>query len=376
MGLFGTDKPNVKALVRHADVEGLVEAATFQDLIPSRDGTTADLGVPIREEAILGLGALAPDAGNGTVSGALADPSDRVRVAAVRVLYAREEVHPLAEALGWLPADHGHARRLAIQAIAELRQPDSARVLAGALVRARGEDPVGDEEVELLDSLIEAGKGSETTTAVIDELLSALADERQDVVDRAEELLARLSPTSLDGVIAELKGGKAAHRAASVLGRIKDTRAMEPLAEALEDLEARVRAESARALGELRDPAAVEPLMRATRDPDHSVRAQAGWALDRIGTVAVMVGVSHLVRPMIHEAVSSAVKGNLPAASQRAALPGGPAPKPDGGKADRAENHANGADGADTTDPTVLRRLARFLDRIEDARNPEDPLKK
>jgi hypothetical protein len=81
------------------------------------------------------------------VAAALADPSDRVRVAAVRVLYAREEVGHLAEALGWLPGHHGHSRGLALQAIAELRKPECARTLAAALVRARGDDPVGDEEV-------------------------------------------------------------------------------------------------------------------------------------------------------------------------------------------------------------------------------------
>ena len=312
MGLFGTSKPNVKALVRREDVEGLAEAATFRDLLPEGEGETADLGVPVREEAILALGALAAEAGNGTVSGALSDPSDRVRVAAVRVLYAREQVRPIAEALGWLPADPGHARRLALQAIAELGRADCARTLAGALVRAAGDEPIGDEEFDLLETLLETGEDTGVRGEVIAELLSALANEREAVVDRAEELLAHLAPGSLDSVIAELRSGAAPHRAAAVLGRIKDTRALDPLVEALEHRDPRVRAASAAALGELRDPAAVEPLLRATRDSEHSVRAQAGWALDRIGTLAIMVGITHLMRPMIHEAINSA--GEIPLA--------------------------------------------------------------
>jgi HEAT repeat protein len=76
------------------------------------------------------------------------------------------------------------------------------------------------------------------------------------------------------------------------LGAIKDIRAFEPLCAALEQANAKVRAESCVALGELRDPTAVEPLLRATRDPEHFVRARAGSSLDRIGMVAVVVGVS------------------------------------------------------------------------------------
>jgi len=277
------------------------------------------------------------------------------------VLYAREDAGELAEALGWLPADRGHARRLAVQAIAELRQPDAARTLARALVRANGEHPVGDEEAGLLRTLLEAAESSDVTSGVIEELLSALAAGREVVADRAEELLADLAPDSVDGVIAELSGGKGAVRAAAVLGRIKDSRTMEPLVDALGHRDARVRAEAAAALGELRDPSAVDPLMRATRDPDHNVRAQAGWALDRLGTVAVMVGVSHLVRPMIHEAVNEAIQGLPGPADPMRALPRG-----DG-------QDGNGQDERAPADPTMMNRLARFLDRVESGRGGEEP---
>lgn len=95
----------------------------------------------------------------------------------------------------------------------------------------------------------------------------------------------------------------------------------------------------------------VDPLLRATRDPDHRVRAQAGWALDRIGTVAVTVGVSQLVRPMIQEAVSPGVGGRPALTDPTLAPPGGKQPD----------------------DPPILRPLARFLDRIEDVRAGDHP---
>jgi HEAT repeat protein len=350
MGIFGTSKPNVKALARNGDVEGLVEAAGFQDLMPDREGATLDVGVPIREEAILALGALGPEAGNGTVAGALRDPSDRVRVAAVRVLYSRQESDPLLQAITWLPGARGHSRQLALRAILELSRPGSARALAGALVRRNGDEPLGEDDAALVLTLLAAEERPDASNEVVEEVIATLDDEREVVGDRAEELLVQLAPASTEGVIAELQAGNAPHRAASVLGRIKDTRAMQPLVEALEHRDPRVRAESAAALGELRDPAAVEPLLHATRDPEHLVRAQAGWALDRIGTVAVVFGVSALVRPMIADAIGTgderpALNGELPA------LPSGDLPQ--------------------KSDPTMLRRLARFLDRIEDAREAE-----
>jgi hypothetical protein len=53
-------KPNVQALALREDVEALVEAASFQDLLPGRDGKTVDHGAGVREQAVLALGALGP----------------------------------------------------------------------------------------------------------------------------------------------------------------------------------------------------------------------------------------------------------------------------------------------------------------------------
>jgi HEAT repeat protein len=306
MGLFRGGKPNVKALARRADTDGLVAAAAYQDLIPDAEGGTIDRGAQVRQDAILALGTLGPDVGVDAVRASLADPSDGVRLAAVRVVYAREDAATLAAALGRLPRERGHSRQLTIRALAELRRPDSAPLLASALVNAPDDLPVGDDEVRLLELLLDADEGTDYTTEVVEVLLVALADERDAAADRAEDLLTLIAPESTEGVIAELKAGAAPYRAAAVLARIKDTRALEPLMDALRHRDARVRAQSAAALGELRDPAAVEPLIHATRDPEHRVRSEAGAALDRLGMVALVVGVSTLVRPMILEAVAGA----------------------------------------------------------------------
>jgi HEAT repeat protein len=313
MALLRTGKPNVKALARRGDADALVAAAGFQDLIPAAGDGMLDRGAEIRHEAILALGQLGPESGTEAVYAALSDPADEVRVAAIRVLFAREDAIPLATALAWLPVDHGESRPLAVGALRELRQPEAAPSLAMALVHAPGEGPVGDDEGTLLQVLLEAGEGSEATTEVVEELLVALSDERDPVADRAEALLALIAPVGTEAVIAELKAGPAPHRAAAVLVHIEDT---PTLLEGLVHRDARVRAESAGALGKLRDPAAVDALIHASRDPEHRVRAQAGRALDRLGMVALVVGVSTMLRPRIAEAVAAAQ--NRPARAEPA----------------------------------------------------------
>lgn len=309
-------RPNVTALAGREDVDGLVAAAGYKDLLQDFEGRTVDRGAEVRAEAVLALGALDDHAGNGTVTGALRDPSDDVRSAAVRVLFRRGEVAPLAQALGWLPPERGNSRGLALRALLELKQPGTAPSVIRALVWAAGERPLAELDVALTHTLVQADPHSDVANEVVQELLTALSDDRDEVAERAEELLVRLAPASLQGVIAELEGGGSPERAARLLGRIGDTRALHPLIEALDHRHVSVRVEAASALGELRDPAAVEPLLRATRDHNVDVRAEAGSALDSLGTVAVVVGMSAMVRPMIGEAVATAVQqaqGSLPA---------------------------------------------------------------
>jgi HEAT repeat protein len=303
MALFRSAKPNVKALARRGDADGLVAAAGYQDLIPASGDGTLDRGARVRQEAIVALAALGPEVGADAVRAALTDPSEEVRIAAIRVLFAWEDAVSLAAGLAWLPADRGHSRPLAIRALLELRRSACAPALTRALVTAAGDEPLDVDEATLVKLLLDADEGTDAPAEVVEELLVALGDERDPVAERAEELLAMIAPMSIEDVIAELKAGAAPHRAAAVLAQIKDMRALEPLMEGLLHRDARVRAECAGALGELRDPAAVEALIRATRDPEHRVRAQAGWALDRLGMVALVVGVSTMIRPMILEAI-------------------------------------------------------------------------
>jgi HEAT repeat protein len=313
----GDRKPNIKALVRREDIEGLERAAAYQDLRPTPQGTVSDLGIPVRAEAILALGSLDVEGDNSALVRGLRDPADLVRSAAVRVLHARGEAGPLVQALRWLPADEGHSLKLALQAVFDLKEFVSAPAIADALVNRDDEELLSEDDAPLVLALLEDARAQERYE-LIELLITALGDERGIVADRAGELLVRLAPMSTDGVVAELRKGNAAAEAAYVLGRIADPETLDALVDALRHRNPRVRAESAAALGELQDPASVAPLLQATRDPDHGVRKQARLALDRLGNTAVIAGVAALLEPMIQEAVRAAVGGPPPKQRGRA----------------------------------------------------------
>jgi HEAT repeat protein len=70
---------------------------------------------------------------------------------------------------------------------------------------------------------------------------------------------------------------------ATVLGRTRDTRAVEPLKEALKDPDIGVQCEAAIALGEFRDIAAIDSLISVTDCNDENLRRAAAKALGNIG---------------------------------------------------------------------------------------------
>jgi HEAT repeat protein len=303
---LGERKPNIKSLVRREDIEGLLEAASYQDLTRNPAGAVIDLGIPVRTDAILALGTLAPERGHRAIAAGLHDPADRVRCAAVRVLHALDEGSVLADALRWLPPGEGHSRKLTVQAIMDLQNSVRPSAVADAIVHREDDDLLGEQDARLILALLEK-EGGGATDAVVELLVRALRDERGIVVDRAAEMLVRLAPESIETLVCELRVGSNAADAAYVLGRIGDPQTLDVLVKALRHRDARVRAESAAALAELQDPAAVKPLLRATHDAEHNVRSQARMALDRMGTIAVIVGVAELLRPVVRDAVRSAI---------------------------------------------------------------------
>ncbi|MBN1527625.1 MAG: HEAT repeat domain-containing protein [Thermoleophilaceae bacterium] len=347
--LFGVDKPNVKSLAKEGDIEGLVEAARYRDVVRRVDGRSSDAGAAVREAAVLALAKIGGDRADETLIRALGDPADRVRCAAIVALHDRGDDASLAMAAAHLREEDGQALPAAFRALLELQKPGSTGRLVMAIVHRGDVRPVNETDGAIVRALRES-EGPECDMDVVELLVSTLTDEREDVAERAEDLLELLAPESVDALIRELSFGLAPARAAAVLGRVKDARGLDSLVGGLRHDDPQVRAECCSALGELRDPAASEPLLAATRDQEHVVRAAAGAALDRIGTAAIAVGVAALLRPLLE--TSPAHSRQELAAHTVAAL----------------QSETAGDANADGQGSTLLRRLARFIDRVEDSR--------
>jgi HEAT repeat protein len=312
MGLSAQRTPKIATLVQSGDAAALVEAVTRADGQTARAGRIVDGGAPTREAAILGLAELDHRDATPVVMEALADPSDRVRCAAIRALHEWGEALPLAEAIAWLPAQ-GASRALALAAVAQLADPKSAPVLATSLVHGVAQPGLWEEEAEVVSSLYR-GKGSRgALKRVLEVLLEALDYHDQEVAGRAEDFLLWLGEDAAPALIAAISHRSAPHRSVWILGQIGGAIALGPMIEALEHPDARARAEACVALGELRDPIAVDALFEATHDSEHEVRVKAAAALDRIGTVALLASLTAL--------------RSAPAARRR------PTPAPDNGSA-------------------------------------------
>jgi HEAT repeat protein len=296
VGLLGTGKPNVKSLAHEGDIAGLINAVFYPDPRPEEVRGDTDLGAQVRADAVAALAAAGPEQAGLAVIDALRDSSDFVRTTAVRVLHGWREASPLAEAVKWLPMNGGRARQLALLAVAELAQPGTALELGHALIHADQDEPLRMNEARLIVELVKIDTEPDAVEDVVEVAVAALGNEREAVAQRAEQLLAELAPASARRVQAALLGEPAVPRAASVLARIGDLSALDPLVGALEHPNPDVRSHSCAALGELRSPAAVEPLLGALNDSDPDVRASAGAALNGMGTVAVIFGISALVR--------------------------------------------------------------------------------
>lgn len=139
-------------------------------------------------------------------------------------------------------------------------------------------------------------------TPVIKPLIRALADEDGWVQTYAGSTLRAIGTPAVEPLIEALKGSNLEIRrqAATVLGEIKEKRAVEPLIETLFDEEDEfIRARSAMALGEIGDEAALEYLKKAsTEDKTRHVKEEALYALKKFGDRAQRRGSPPESRPV------------------------------------------------------------------------------
>jgi hypothetical protein len=116
----------------------------------------------------------------------------------------------------------------------------------------------------------------------------------------------------LSAIIVKLKyGGVSACKAAArVLGQIGDSRAVEPLKEALRGEDVSVRRAVAQALGQIGDSRAVEPLKEALGDEDGTVRWTATLALGHVGGARAVDALEKALKEdeYVHKAAARALE--------------------------------------------------------------------
>ncbi|NLP63329.1 HEAT repeat domain-containing protein [Paraburkholderia sacchari] len=219
------------------------------------------------------------------------DPSPEVRREAAFVLASWEQ-EDVVEALcaTLLDADTG-VREAAQQALAELKEPGSARVLRRWA--ARPEPFARRAALRGLRELRDA--------AAFEPALAALADADADVRLEAVAVLGWLKDRRAVAPLAALATadahGAVRRAAVGALGfaAVNETDAGAALLNALADADWQVREEAATTLGKLRLPAARDALIHALDDDYWQVRLRAARALGRVGDAHAAPAVSALL---------------------------------------------------------------------------------
>ncbi|HEX7495949.1 MAG TPA: HEAT repeat domain-containing protein [Candidatus Limnocylindrales bacterium] len=162
--------------------------------------------------------------------------------------------------------------------------PDPAKLEASGnvsgLIRALGYEKDAGIRAAAARSLGRIGD-----SRAVEPLIVVLGDARRDVRQAAVESLSLIgNPGAVEPLIGVLKDSDPIVRqtAAGALGKV-GAPAVDPLIGALADSAAGVRQAAARALGAIGDPRAVEPLSRALTDSTAGVRQAAAKALSKLG---------------------------------------------------------------------------------------------
>jgi HEAT repeat protein len=232
------------------------------------------------------------------LSMALDDDELEVRrgaIEALRVQGAAAEAPLVRATTEWAHPELADLREAAVTALIAVGDEQTPRRCAAALLGRPAELTDGDGAVV---RELSGAWGPGARRATIADLVGWLADPVHAL--RARHLLVALAPDSVEPLLDALADPATRVEAALALGETRNSRATEPLCHALlESDDPGTRAAAAWALGEVRDPAAVETLLIASGDDDFGARTAALDAFDKLGSAAVAVATSLLVRPGI-----------------------------------------------------------------------------
>lgn len=260
----------------------------------------------VRHAAAFALGNLrAPEAVEPLIE-MLQDGEGDVRCAAIRALGKIGDKRALKPVVEKLKDRSTYVIEEAIKSLGEIKDPEAIGPLIAIMKDEKLNEKLAAQYHAVL-SLVNIGEPA------VELLIASLRNERSHGNRlRAIDALAKIGRPAVESLIQSLRDGDRYVRegAAEALGRIKDSRAVIPLLETLNDhginhesvrslgmigepsvkplldmtgvKDPQVRMYVIEALGETKDRRALDPLMKALRDPDPRVRANAAKGLGKI----------------------------------------------------------------------------------------------
>ncbi len=299
-------KPNIAYMEKNRDVEGLINALEFKDCNVRKEAATALKTIgdnralfpliqalkyenwhesyavmsSVRETAAEALGVLRDRRAVDPLIEALNDADEEVRWKACWALGHIGDKKAVEPLILLLDDNRWHVRRFAASALGKIGDRQAVEGLIHAL---------NDEEWHVRKYAADA-LGIIGDERAVPSLLKAMSDEDNDVKWKAVVALGKMGNTAIDPLIEafEDEDWRIRGRAAEALGNIGDSRALEPLINALvgrnKDRNKYVRGRAAEALGKIGDESAIKPLTQAQDDDYIYVRAKAEEALNKMET--------------------------------------------------------------------------------------------
>jgi HEAT repeat protein len=317
--------------VRKASAYALGLIGDLRAIQPLVD-TLEDTDERVVREAILALGKMQNPGAVEPLIKLLSSSSVSLRTSAVVALGQLADPLSTKALINALHDENTEVRISAVHSLGRFHDPASIRMLAGALV-----DP--DEKIRLLamDVLIRIGAPAVTC------LIAAFKDRNTELRTSAAKILVSIGFPAVEPLVHTLKDRSdlVRWRAARALGEIGDTRAIEPLIQALGEADCflrrdagdalhkmglaavqplikalsmenkDIRKEAAEVLGRVGDQTAVDSLLASLKDPSPEVRGTAAWALGEIGSPAANELLGMLLQdpdPHIRGAAEDALK--------------------------------------------------------------------
>lgn len=266
---------------------------------------------------------------------ALADPDEKVRIAAAKALGSGGSQAAVPTMIEWLTDVDPKIQQVAAAALGDIGGPEAAAALTRSL--SAPDDVVRQQVVKALGAIGRRGNPN-VVIALIPRLEDGKADVRITTINQLEELGDRRAVIPLVARFGDtaLEARKAAVRA---IGKLGDRAAVPALIRLLGDPHEDVKSAAVVALGTLGAVDAVDALTERLTDSNEAFRTKVAYALGQIagtpgagkaGEEAMKALVANLAQPQLRQAAREALrvagKAAVPAlvAHLQGKLPGEP----------------------------------------------------